>query len=158
MIYSLENPFTPTEGGMAGRQTQSSSKKLEVFPEEQLSCVSWLSTGAGASVMVLKQLRQQHSCGGRTSKGKAEKTENWNQVLGKEKHRIILLNAFSRQVNNKLLSVKGCSFSLQYLKDLWRLILRDCTNRVLMGPHSISPSPGEDIFTFFSIKVSKIIK
>lgn len=72
---------------MAGRQTQSSSKKFEVIPEEQLCCVSCLSLeleqGDGAETTEMKQ---------HNAEGKAEKTQN--QVLGKDEHKIILLNSF----------------------------------------------------------------
>lgn len=41
------------------------------------------SDGAGTTEM------EQHN-----AEGKAEKTKNWNQVLGKGERRIILLNSF----------------------------------------------------------------
>lgn len=152
MVDSLEIPSTRTEGGMAGRQTPSSSKKLGAFPEDQLCCVSCLSTGA--QVTVLEQLRWSSTM----QRGKQKKQKTGTKFWGRVNAGLYCLIPFFRQVNSKLLLMKCCLFGLQYLKDLWRLIIRDCTSRVLMGPLSISPAPGVDIFTFFSFKVSKIIK
>lgn len=71
-INSLENPLSSTVSCMAGRWTQSSSKKLEPLPQEQLCCAFCHNAGAGPTVVVLKKLTYNSTTqGGKQAKRKA---------------------------------------------------------------------------------------
>lgn len=151
VIYSLEKPLK----GWHGRQVDSG------LPTE-----TWRVSWGAAVLCVLPELWSWSQCDGagtaeikqQMQRGRQRKQKPGAKFWGRMNTGLYCLIPFLRQVNNKLLLVNCCSFSLQYFKDLWRLIIMDCTNRVLMGSLSFSPSPRVDIFTFFSFKVSKIIK